>query len=118
MSGIVFFATEALERVVDFYVDEVGASVWLEQPECTVLQYDNMLVGFCERDEAETEGVVTFVYGTRGEVDVAYEALADRAVDEPSENERYRIYNFFAEDPEGRTVEFQTFLHETEPVCG
>ncbi|WP_254767451.1 VOC family protein [Salinilacihabitans rarus] len=116
MSGIAFFATESLERVVDFYVEEVGASVWLEQPDCTILQYDNLLFGFCEREAADTDGVLTFVFETREAVDAAHERLRERATDEPHENERYRIYQFFAEDPEGRTIEFQTFLHETEPV--
>lgn len=116
MSGIVFFATEALEEVVDFYRTKIGASVWLEQPDCTILRYDNLLFGFCERESAETEGIVTFVSETRDGVDDAYETLGEFAVDEPRENDRYRIYQFFAEDPEGRMVEFQTFLHETEPI--
>ena len=116
MSGIVFFATEALEEVVDFYCTDVGASVWLEQPDCTILQYDNLLFGFCDREEADTDGILTFVVETRDGVDDAYETLAAYATDEPHENDRYRIYQFFAEDPEGRTVEFQTFLHETEPI--
>ena len=31
-------------------------------------------------------------------------------------NEQYQIYQFFAEDPEGRTLEFQAFLHPVEPI--
>ncbi|WP_247729177.1 VOC family protein [Halovivax limisalsi] len=116
MSGIVFFGTESLEAVVEFYVDRVGAERWLEQPDCTILQYDNMLFGFCDRDDAETDGTITFVVDSRADVDVAYDDLRDRAEAAPVENERYRIYQFFAPDPDGRTVEFQTFLHETEPV--
>lgn len=116
MSAIVFFATEDLGTVVDFYVETIGASIWLEQPDCTILQYDNMLFGFCARENADTDGVLTFVFDTQEEVDDAYETLADRATDEPHENERYRIYQFFAADPEGRTIEFQTFRHETDPV--
>ena len=116
MSGIVFFATERLEEVVDFYCEDVGASVWLEQTDCTILQYDNLLFGFCDRETADTEGILTFVSETNAEVDAAYEALADRADGEPHENGRYGIYHFFAEDPEGRAIEFQRFLHETDPV--
>lgn len=116
MSGIVFFGTEALESVVEFYVEEVGAERWLEQPDCTILRCDNMLVGFCDRETAETDGTITFVFDSKAGVDEAYERLADRAREEPVENERYEIYQFFAADPEGRTVEFQTFLHETDPV--
>ena len=116
MSGIVFFATTALEDLVDFYVETIGASIWLEQPDCTIFRYDNLLFGFCERETADTEGVLTFVSKTREGVDEAYETLADRADGAPRENERYRIYQFFAEDPEGRTLEFQAFLHETDDI--
>lgn len=116
MAGIVFFATESHDVVVEFYVETFGATRWLEQPDCTILQYDNQLLGFCERDTAETEGTITFVVDDRARVDALYERLAEVARGEPVENKRYRIYQFFAEDPEGRTVEVQTFLHETDPV--
>jgi hypothetical protein len=45
-----------------------------------------------------------------------YRKLADRAEHAPRENPQYRIYNFFARDPEGRLIEFQTFLHELPPL--
>lgn len=116
MTGIVFFGTERLADVVEFYVETVGADVWLEQPDCTILKYDNQLLGFCDREEAETDGTITFVADSRSGVDERYEAIADHARQEPTENEPYEIYHFYATDPEGRAVEFQTFLHETEPV--
>ncbi len=116
MSGIVFFATETLEETVGFYESTMGASRWLDQPDCTILQYDNMLFGFCDRESAETDGTITFVYGSRADVDVMYEKLSDRATGEPVENERYQIYQFFATDPEGRTIECQSFDHETAPI--
>jgi len=116
VSAITFFATTDLDRIVDFYVETVGASVWLEQPDCTILKYDNQLLGFCERESPDTEGIVTFVYPDREGVDAMYETLADRAREQPHENEQYDIYQFFAEDPDGRAIEFQTFLHPTDEV--
>ena len=116
MSAITFFATTDLSRVVEFYVETVGADAWLEQPDCTILKYDNQLLGFCEWEEADTEGIITFVYPDREGVDEMYGELADRARDEPHENDTYDIYQFFAEDPDGRAVEFQTFLHQTDDV--
>jgi len=116
VSAITFFATTDLARVVEFYTGTVGADVWLEQPDCTVLKYDNQLLGFCEREEADTEGILTFVADDREGVDEMHERLADRAREEPHENERYEIYQFFAEDPDGRTVECQTFCHPTDAV--
>jgi predicted lactoylglutathione lyase len=113
MSGIVFFGTAAHDAVIDFYVETVGAEVWLEQPGCTILRHGEFRFGFCEREETDDCGIVTFVYDTREEVDEMHERVGDAARESPHENERYRIYQFFAEDPDGRTVEFQTFLHET-----
>jgi len=121
MSGIVFHGTENRGGVVDFYREELDAETWLEQPDCTILQYDNLLFGFCDRDETETCGTLTFVYPDREAVDDVRERLADAGdrradasapdgVEEPRENERYDIYQFFAEDPDGRTVECQAFL--------
>ena len=116
MSAITFFATTDLERIVEFYVETIGADVWLEQPDCTILKYDNQLFGFCERDDPDTEGILTFVYDGRAGVDEMYDRLADRARDEPHENETYDIYQFFAGDPDGRAVECQTFLHPIDDV--
>ncbi len=116
VSAITFFATTDLERIVEFYIETVGADVWLEQPDCTILKYDNQLLGFCEREDADTEGILTFVADDRAGVDEMHERLADRAREEPHENETYDIYQFFAADPDGRTVEFQTFLHPTDDV--
>jgi hypothetical protein len=112
--------TENREEIVQWYRSEIGAEVWLEQPGCTILSYEGFRFGFCEADDGETEtcGILTFVYETTDEVDSMYAQLEDAALEEPDENERYQIYQFFAEDPDGRTTEFQSFLHETPPLSG
>ena len=111
MDGIVFFGTECHDEVVEFYWD-LGATTWLEQPDCTILQAGDFRFGFCARETADTEGIVTFVFESRAGVTDAYEGIFERADDEPRYNDTYEIYQFFAEDQEGRTVEFQTFEHE------
>jgi catechol 2,3-dioxygenase-like lactoylglutathione lyase family enzyme len=117
MPGLVFFRTTDRERVVDFYTDRLGFEHWLEQEAgCTILRRGNLLVGFCEGDITETEGIVTVAVEDRAAVDGLYEDLADVARGEPAENEAFDIYQFFAEDPDGRAVEVQTFLHPTPPV--
>ena len=110
--GIIFFRTMNLDNVVEFYTNRVSMTVWLEQSGCTILQFGKMLLGFCERDTLESEGCITFVVESREEVDEFYNGLRDIATSAPKENTEYRIYNFFAEDPEGRTIEFQVFLHD------
>ncbi|QLD84962.1 VOC family protein [Natronomonas halophila] len=113
MDGIVFFRTERLEEVVEFYTEAVGAEVWLEQSDCTILAAGDFRFGFCDREEAETDGILTFVVDSRERVDLLYDQLHTVADDEPRYNETYEIYQFFAADPEGRTVEVQVFEHET-----
>jgi catechol 2,3-dioxygenase-like lactoylglutathione lyase family enzyme len=106
MDGIVFFRTTDHDAVVDFYRD-LGMEVAVEQPDCTILRRGDMWLRFCDRESAETDGIVTFVYETRAEVDAAHDRL-QTARGPPRYNETYDIYQFFADDPEGRTVEFQT----------
>lgn len=114
MSGILFFGTQALERLKRFYLDEIGCQVWLDQGDCIILRHGNLLLGFCERDRVEAAGVITFFYGTKREVDQIYDALKTIAVSPPSMNDKYRIYQFFAHDPEGRKLEFQCFDHTVD----
>lgn len=112
MSGIVFFATTDRSETVDFYLDRLGFDHWLEQEGCTILRRENLLLGFCDGEEADTDGIVTIVLDTRSEVESWYTKLQEMANSEPVENDRFQIYHFFGTDPEGRTVEVQTFLHE------
>ena len=118
MSGIVFYRTERHDAVVDFYVETVGAERRLEQPDCTILRYDNQLFGFCDRESTDDCGILTFVYDTPAEVDAIHGTVRDELgndrVEEPHENGTYDIYQFFAEDPDGRTAEFQAFLGDVD----
>lgn len=116
MSGIVFFTSARREAVVEYYQQAIGATVWLHQPGCTIVQLDNQLLGFCDGDDPDTDGIITVVEDDRDGVDAAYERIADETDDPPSETDRYRIYHFYTTDPEGRAVEVQTFLHETDPI--
>jgi len=117
MPGLVFFRTADRERVVAFYTDRLGFEEWLEQDGgCTILRRANLLVGFCDADQSETGGIVTVAVEDRGAVDALYAELDDVARGEPVENAAFDIYQFFAKDPDGRTVEVQTFLHPTPPV--
>jgi len=111
MPGIVFLSTERLREIVDFYTSRLGMEVWLEQEDCTILQYDNLFLGFCQRETANTEGIITFWFETNREVEERYEDLMDLAEGPPAENAKYRIFHFFLRDPEGRKLEVQRFLN-------
>jgi hypothetical protein len=116
VTGIVFHGTRRREAVADFYHDRLGAGVRIEQPDCTILEFDGFLFGFCEREAVDDCGILTFVYPDRDGVDAAATALGDAVVEPPRENETYDIYQCFAEDPEGRTVECQAFLDPSVDV--
>lgn len=103
-----------LSRVVEFYTDQIGCRIWQDQDDCIILKHGNLLFGFCERDGADVEGLITFFYESREEVDRMYEALASVAVTKPQANDKYEIYQFFASDPEGRKLEFQYFENRVE----
>ena len=134
--GLTFLKTLHREEVVDFYVTKIGMKVWLEQPNITILNFGNLLLGWHQIDsDKDTEdgkdilpdvtGMHTFVYPSTEEVDNIYHVLSESTssssttamVDGPPRvNDRYQIYQFFAKDPEGRNLEFQAFLHPVTVV--
>lgn len=114
--GIVFYVTSNLERISRFYLDEVECTLWLDQGGCRIFQFGNMLFGFCERDGSDEKGaLLTFFYENQSEVDRAYEKFKEAAENPPQENPTYRIYHFYAKDPDGRRIEFQHFLDPVTP---
>ncbi len=110
MAGIIFFKTKSLELIREFYIKRIGMELWLEQADCIILKHGNLLLGFCQREDADTQGIITFVYDNTDQVYNMYKKFRTEALAEPVVNEKYNIYHFFAKDPEGRLVEFQYFL--------
>jgi hypothetical protein len=111
VSGIIFFSTQQLEQLHDFYIDQVGCQLWLDQGACQIFQYGNMLFGFCKGNKVTKEGTITFFFKEREDVDRMYQKFRMIANSPPKENKKYRIYHFYAADPEGRSIEFQYFMH-------
>ena len=110
-SGIVFFSTTKLEDMKDFYIERIGCELWIDQGSCAILRYGNLLVGFCQGQEADMDPLITFFYEKKEDVDTLYDELEPISISAPKENTKYRIYHFYARDPEGRSIEFQSFLH-------
>jgi catechol 2,3-dioxygenase-like lactoylglutathione lyase family enzyme len=116
MAGIVFLRTKNLEEITEFYKDKLDMKTWVEQPDIEILQHENFLIGFHQQDESDCDSLLTFFYSTTEEVDIMYGELREHATTEPKINGKYKIYNFFAKDPEGRTIEVQCFLHKLKPI--
>jgi hypothetical protein len=108
--GIVFFQTKKQHELCTFYTEKIGCKLWLEQGGCQIFKFENMLFGFCQRDKVDDLGMITFFFSSKSEVDEMYHSLKDIAIEEPKDNPLYRIYHFYAKDPEGRNIEFQYFL--------
>lgn len=110
--GIVFIQTASLDTLKNFYINRVGCTLWLDQGGCAIFQHGNMLLGFCQGEEPELDGIYTFFYTDKNQVDVMYEKFRDSADGPPRDNPKYNIYHFYAKDPEGRSIEFQYFQNE------
>ena len=115
MSGIVFYKTKNLDKLESFYTEKIGMDLWLNQDSCLIFKKGNILLGFCESDEVDKSSVITFFFDSKAEVDEAYKELGSSSDSEPVENNDYMIYHFYSRDPEGRRLEFQTFLHPLNP---
>ncbi len=114
MAGIVFFKTENMEKIKEFYIQTMEMKIWLEQINCVILRHENMLIGFCRGEKPCGESLITFFYKGRKEIDEIYEKLKKFAVCEPVFNKDYNIYHFYAKDPEKRDIEIQCFCHSIE----
>ncbi len=109
MAGILFLKTRQLSELRRFYTEQVGCNVWLDQEDCVIFRHGNFLFGLCERGQSDVGVMLTFFYDRREQVDRMYRRLQPIATSSPVDNNRYAIYQFFARDPEGRTLEFQHF---------
>jgi len=115
MSGIIFFKTKSLDVIHKFYHDKLKLKFWLKQTGCNIYQSGNFLIGFIESFEADTQGIIDFFEPTKQAIDNKYPGLKDITFIHPQINELYNIYNFSIKDPEGRVINFQTFLHNIPP---
>jgi len=109
--GIIFMRSQKPEKLKHFYMNEVGAEMWLNQGACQIYKFGNILFGFCKSEPVSMDGVLTFFYPNKKEVDEMYVKFEDIATTSPQMNEKFNIYHFYAKDPEGRSIEFQFFNH-------
>ncbi len=114
VSGLIFFKTKKLKELKEFYMNRVGATLWMDQGDCQIFRKGNFLFGFCRRDKADLDALMTFFFDKKEKVDLIYRELKGIALSPPVMNKNYPIYNFFARDPEGRMIEFQYFTGDID----
>ena len=117
-SFITFLRTEDLEKTTNFYVNLLDCKLVLDQGLCKIFQTaKGSYLGFCSHEflnKDKNSVCLTFVCDSKEEVDEWYQKLRSRNVvikEPPKENTKYKIYNLFASDPNGITIEIQYFLH-------
>ena len=119
---VTFIYVQDLAASARFYGELLGLDQVLDQGGCRIYRVAGEgFLGVCGglRAEAVPEGVtLTFV---SDQVDAWHERLvaAGTTIDQPpAENSRFKIYNFFARDPDGYRLEFQRFLDPAWPAPG
>jgi predicted enzyme related to lactoylglutathione lyase len=112
---IVFVPVGDLERSARFYEQVMGLTLSVDQAGIKIYQVaGGGFLGICTSDgplAPDDRLILTFV---TDEVDAWHARLSAHAVatdGPPRENPRYRIYHFFARDPDGYRLEVQRFLH-------
>ncbi|MDA3885110.1 MAG: VOC family protein [Candidatus Delongbacteria bacterium] len=113
MAGLIFFRTNDLEMIRQFYIERIGMELWHDQGQCIILKHENFLMGFCQGNKEVDDPCITFFYDSKEKVDLEFLKLKDASTTDPVLNPRFNIYHFWAKDPEGRTLEFQYFLDKT-----
>jgi catechol 2,3-dioxygenase-like lactoylglutathione lyase family enzyme len=112
-AGITFLPTQSIEATRRFYEDVCGLKLIQDQGVCHI--YEVVLGsywGFCEHlspIEPATSVMLTIV---TEDVDQWFQNLQSRGVTcdgEPRRNEKFGIYHFFADAPDGYRLEVQRF---------
>ena len=113
MEAITFLPCGNLEATSNFYLNYFGLKLAVDQGACQVFRVaKNAYWGFCTHItplETPNSVVLTLV---RDDVDEMYQhfiglgLVTDGA---PRWNERFGIYHFFVQDPDGYRVEIQRF---------
>ena len=116
---ITFLYCADLQETATFYEELLGLPLVLDQGGCRIVQVaegGGGYLGYCQRmvESKEKPGVIfTLVVEGREEVDSWYGKLKEGEVEIPEAprlNPDYGIYHFFFQDPNGYTLEVQSFL--------
>jgi catechol 2,3-dioxygenase-like lactoylglutathione lyase family enzyme len=116
---IAFYPCHDLEATRNFYERDLCLPLVRDQGTCLIFSVAaNAYVGFCQHEAVpEHRGLIVTLLTDN--VDDFYQRLRQLGVETeaaPKQNDSYRIYHFFALDPDGYRVEVQRFLEPLEPA--
>ena len=110
-STITFLRVSDIERSHTFYAGGLGLDLVLDQGGCRIYRItDTSYLGVCVRDTAGSSGVVYTI--VTDDVDGWHRRFTNAGAEvdgPPRDNAEYRIYHFFANDPDGHLLEVQRF---------
>jgi catechol 2,3-dioxygenase-like lactoylglutathione lyase family enzyme len=114
-SHITFVPVADLARSAAFYEQTLLLPQALDQGGIKIFRAaGGGFIGLCQSDgplPANDRLILTFVTERVDEWHTRLEAQGVATDGPPRENRRYRIYHFFARDPDGYRIEIQRFLH-------
>lgn len=115
---IPFYPVHDLAATRDFYVRELGLELEREEGRCLILKAAGGYLGFCLFEgplPSHDELTLSFVAPDVDEVYRRLRQLGAETEQPPRRNEHYRVYHFYARDPDGYRLEIRRFI---EPLHG
>lgn len=107
-----FYKAKDLTKTLDFY-KSLGCSLFMTQPNCIVLDSGYGLFGFLQGDISNDKySCLSFIVDSKPKVDAYYEKLKQVAISKPCLHANFPLYSCFFKDPNGYTVEVQTFIDD------
>lgn len=113
--NISFYGTNDLEKTDKFYKKFFGLEVYKDQGKCKIYKIQGAgMIAFCEHMEVLTNDKSPIITFLTEQVDETYEKFNNmdgiKIESKPVKNNNFNIYQFFAKDPNGYTLEIQKFL--------
>ena len=114
-SSINFYPCLDIEKTTDFYINEIGLSLYQDQGTCRIFDTGYGYIGFCEYEDHIlcNKTCISFNVPTKEDVFKYYEKYKAKqmpGLTEPKKHPKYEVYSFFMKDINGYTLEIQKLL--------
>jgi nitroreductase/catechol 2,3-dioxygenase-like lactoylglutathione lyase family enzyme len=106
MNALVFYRSEILQEIVEFYTSRLGFSVRRWDGNSAILELCDFAMGFVSHPEPDTDSQITILLPDRQTLKDMHNALIDVAIAAPDTDGPEGQLHFFIGDPEGRLIEF------------